>query len=467
MDKIILLDLILLVIFSLAIAIFLYKNRRSLKREGLLFLFKTQLGVSFIERFAKKNEKILRKMGYPIIFLSIILMIIIFSLFLFNAYSYVRFPKEVKEATNGAVPVAPVIPYFPQIFGLDNYFPNFYFIYFIIVFSIVALFHEFSHGIFMKLYNVRIRSTGFLFLGPILGAFVEQDDKQFRKKKNYEQMVVLGAGVFSNFMLAIFFFFILVIFFYTFYNPSGYIISNYAYEFIDGKNISYTENYSEDFLKVITKDNNSYFLPLKVYEKINFSESENLLVFYDSPAFRNNLSGVIREIDGKKIRNFQDFREEILKKNPSQKINITIMNKDGEIKTYEISLSTNPHNSSLGFLGISTPFVSPPKSLFKKAIYYLAFFKNPYTYYESIIDKKITEFFYYFIWWCALINLFVALFNMLPFSIFDGGRFSYLLFLSLFKKESYAKAAYKVISSLVVLSLILIIFSWLISKIVF
>jgi len=71
-------------------------------------------------------------------------------------------------------------------------------ILFIVALAIVAIAHEFSHGVFMKLFKVKIKSTGLVFLGPILGAFVEEGKSSFHKKGKLEQMTVLGAGVFKS-----------------------------------------------------------------------------------------------------------------------------------------------------------------------------------------------------------------------------------------------------------------------------
>ncbi len=73
------------------------------------------------------------------------------------------FNPEIAQVIGGAPPVAPLIPYFPQLFGLSDFFPVFYAAYFVIAILIVMTVHEFSHGIFAKCYGIRIKSTGFVF----------------------------------------------------------------------------------------------------------------------------------------------------------------------------------------------------------------------------------------------------------------------------------------------------------------
>ena len=156
-------------------------------------MYRTKLGMRAIEKFSSKFSKLLHIMKYPIVILGFGLMAMMIFLLCQTVYIYVTFP-QISQIIK-APPIMPLIPYFPQIFGVESLMPPFYFMYFILALLIVAVVHEFSHGIYMRLFNTKIKSTGFAFLGPVLGAFVEQDDKDFHKKKNFEQMVVLGAAI--------------------------------------------------------------------------------------------------------------------------------------------------------------------------------------------------------------------------------------------------------------------------------
>ena len=175
-------DITFLILFSLFVGFFLYKNRKNLGREGLLFLYRTKWGMRLIERIGGKYKKTLTVLRYLIIPTAYILMIGILYLIFKTTYSYI-WDTLLINAIGNSPPIALVIPYFPQLFGLSNFFPPFYFIYFLVAILIVAGVHEFSHGIFMRRYNIRIKSTGIAFLGPILGAFVEQDDKESKESQ--------------------------------------------------------------------------------------------------------------------------------------------------------------------------------------------------------------------------------------------------------------------------------------------
>ncbi|MEK6907553.1 MAG: M50 family metallopeptidase, partial [Nanoarchaeota archaeon] len=65
------------------------------------------------------------------------------------------------------------------------------------------------------LYNLKIKSSGFAFLGPILAAFVEPDEKEMIKKPKKQQLSILAAGPFSNILLA----FLILLFFNFIFLP--------------------------------------------------------------------------------------------------------------------------------------------------------------------------------------------------------------------------------------------------------
>jgi len=98
----------------------------------------------------------------------------------------------------------------------------------IIIIFIIALVHEFSHGIFARLNNIKIKSSGFAFLGPIPAAFVEPDEKQMAKKSRKAQLTILATGPFSNVVLAFLILPILLIIFMPLQNsmvePTGIFI---------------------------------------------------------------------------------------------------------------------------------------------------------------------------------------------------------------------------------------------------
>lgn len=65
--------------------------------------------------------------------------------------------------------------------------------------GMILVIHELSHGIMMAYYKKKIHSVGLLLAGVFpLGAFVEEDTKEFAKAKDKESLMMLSAGPASN-----------------------------------------------------------------------------------------------------------------------------------------------------------------------------------------------------------------------------------------------------------------------------
>ncbi|PIN88421.1 hypothetical protein COU61_04955 [Candidatus Pacearchaeota archaeon CG10_big_fil_rev_8_21_14_0_10_35_13] len=449
-------DLSFLVIFTLAVIIFIYKKKhqgRKMTREGLMYLYKTQVGVRFIDKIGTKYEKIIKALKYPVITLGYILLAGILFILGQAIYIYIKVPEITKIIKTP--PLVPLIPYFPEIFGAQSLFPPFYFVYFIIALIIVAFVHEFSHGIFARANKVRIKSTGVVFLGPILGAFVEQDDKQMLKRSNSEQMSILGAGVFANIITAIIFFLLLLIVFHTMFTPSGAVFSTYSYGVLSASSITNMSINSEEMITLQTI-NGSYILDKESYDKqISEGDGERIIAFYDAPAINNKISGAITRIDGRDIKDLQEFVEVIGSYKPGEKIELTTT--EG---TYEIILGKNPTDEKKQFLGVgfqSNGETKGMRGLYKK----IFFFKDPSTYYQPKLDG-VSVFIYDLLWWIAMINFMVGLFNMLPFAFLDGGRFFYLTVLSITKSEKFSQRSFKWATRIILLMFVALMFVWVI-----
>jgi hypothetical protein len=192
-----------------------------------MYLYRTKVGIKIINYVGTKYKKTLDILsifsiisGYILMILMVFFLVILVKTYLFN-------PELVR--TIKVAPLMPLIPYVDTLFKVD-FLPPFYFTYWIIAIAVIAIFHEFSHGIFAKRYGVRIKATGFGFLGPFLAAFVDPDEKQMNKKTKYQQLAILSAGTFTNLVLSLIFFILLSLFFLISYTPSGAIIGGYIAE---------------------------------------------------------------------------------------------------------------------------------------------------------------------------------------------------------------------------------------------
>lgn len=197
-------DLILAIIFYGFLVIFYLKNKSKFQKQGLLILYKTQLGIRLMDKLSNKYPKLLNFFSYISIFIGFIGMVFILYILVQGSYKLILgYLKIIPEAQPVLAPVLPGV----SIQGL----PVLSFWHWIIAIFIVAVIHEFAHGVYARLYKIKVKSSGFAFLGPILAAFVEPDEKQVTKTPVKKQLAIMSAGPFVNILLGI-----LVILFFTF-----------------------------------------------------------------------------------------------------------------------------------------------------------------------------------------------------------------------------------------------------------
>lgn len=459
-------DLILLGIFIIFIGVFLYKKRKDLKTTGWLILYKTKWGIRAIEHVGGKYKKTLKFLSYISVGLGYLLMVGITYLIVRIVYLYLAFPTIIK--TIKVPPIMPLVPYFTELPGLKGMFPTFYFVYFILAIIIVASVHEFAHGIFMKRYGIKIKSTGLAFLKylpAILGAFVEQDEKSMGKKKKFEQMTVLSAGTFANTITTLLFFIFLVVFFTGTFNPTGIIFDDYAYEIVNISSITTINgiqvlNPSSDRIAELAEDAtfNNITAKERNYAGIKAFVDENRIVLYhNTPAIKEGIQNPIIEIEKNKIVSLGDLQKTLNKYSPGDAINVKSKT-EGGLQEYEIILGANPDNPEEAWLGIG--FLNKAGGGITGKVYgALSSFKKPNVYYESKIGE-FGWFIYNLLWWILLINLAVALFNMLPLGGLDGGGFFYLTMLAITKSEKVAQKSYKVLTYFFLLLAALLMLFW-------
>jgi membrane-associated protease RseP (regulator of RpoE activity) len=461
-------DIVLLIAFVLFVSFFLFLKRKNLKREGLLFLYKTNLGIKIINKIGTKYKKLLNVLGYVSIVLGFLLMGTMLYFFGRIVYIYI-FQSEVVKAIK-IPPIMPLIPYLPQIFKLD-FLPPFYFIYWIIILAIVAISHEFSHGIFAVTKKVKVKTTGFgffpFFLPVFLAAFVELDEKKMEKKKITDQMAVLSAGTFANLITALLFFGVLVLFFSLAFTPSGVVFDTYTYSVGNVSQITSVNGILvhnptvEELSKLVT---NSSFNDIRVGGKkfvgIKEVHSSGLIALYNNaPAIRVNLSNTIIKINEVSVKSTKELEKELSKYSPGDKIIITTF-EDEANRDYEIVLGQNPENQSKSYLGIG--FANKKSSgVLGDIISVFSSFRDSNIYYKS--NFEAAEFIYDLFWWLVLISFSVALMNMLPVGIFDGGRFFYLAVLGVTKSEKIAKRAFSFLTYLFIALVGVVMIFWAIN----
>lgn len=194
-------DTLALLAFVVLLSGFLIKTRKRLQTFsfGKIFYFcmyRTRLGMGAMERWARKHETLLRKAGYVMIPVGFIGMAVMLEELIRGIILLLR--------NAHALTVGVVLPI--QAKGVF-YVPFFYWIISILFIMVV---HEFGHGIIARAHRVRVKSTGFAFLGALIpiipGAFVEIDEKHLAKQPAYTQLSIFAAGPFVNIVFGMLFF---------------------------------------------------------------------------------------------------------------------------------------------------------------------------------------------------------------------------------------------------------------------
>ena len=468
-------DLILLTIFLILFSSFLYTRKKNIKKEGLLFLYRTRWGIKIIDYIGNKYKKTLGVLSYISVFVGYLLMVGVLYFVYLIVKIYILNPAVVRAVK--VPPIIPLVPYLPQVFKLD-FLPPFYFTYWIIILAVIAIPHEVAHGIFAARDKVKIKSTGFAFFPyffPIFpAAFVEQDEKGMEKIKKFKQLSILSAGTFANIITAIIFIFILIGFFSLAFSPSGVIFDTYAMSKISIAGITMINGVqinnptygqilnlsSEQGFNNITANNRTYIATKDLLEN-QTNVITGIVVYDDAPAIRYNLSSIISEINGVKITSTEKLQEEILKYKPGNSVIITEIVGDNTKREVNITLQERPDLPGVAWIGIG--FYQPqPNGFFARIIAGITSFKNQNVYYSSKING-VGIFIYNLLWWIIIISISVALVNMLPVGIFDGGRFFYLTVLGITKNEKIAKRAFAISTYLFLFIVLLLMIFWFLS----
>ncbi len=460
-------DIILLVIFAAFIFSFLYRNRKNLKKDGLLFLYKANWGIKLIESVGTRYKKTLKVLSYISVALGYALMVGAVYLVGKVVWLYALHPSIVRAIK--VPPIMPLIPYLPQVFKL-TFLPPFYFTYWIVILAIIAITHEFAHGIFAAYNKVKTKTTGFgffpFFLPIFLAAFVELNEKVMATKKKFSQMAILSAGTFANVLTGILFFIVIWIFFSLAFSPAGVVFDDYSYSIVGVSSIVSINNVSvvnSSYEKMFGLIENSSFNDIRTLENTyvgvkGVSDDKTWLALYDNaPAINAKMIGAISEIQGVKIDSIKKLGEELLKYSPGQTVLIKTKLENGT-QEYKITLGENPSVKGKAWLGIG--FNEPiSNGLFNKIMLKLSSFRAPNIYYESKIAGA-GWFIYNLIWWTILISFSVALVNMLPVGIFDGGRFFYLTIWGITKNEKLARRIFSYMTYFFLALLVLVMIVW-------
>lgn len=396
------------ILFLIILSFLLYYKRDKLKLQKILFiklknffgkknfelpfvymiLYKAKWGIKSMDKIAKKHPKIIGFLATSGIYVGFLGMILIFYFL-----AQTLFKMFISPTTTSGVAIAQPF-YKTQIGSPFFYIP---FSYFIIAIFIIATIHEFSHGVVARLYNVKIKSSGFAFFSLLLpiipAAFVEPDNNQVKKIKIKQQMAIFAAGPLSNILLAVIVFLLM------------FGINTSLADVTDSSvmTVNYTKYMGNDSIGVYPA------------EQVGVKLQDKLIMLDDTEI--NNIDDFVTFMD-----NTSSGQEIVLKTNSS---------------SYNITLAASPQNSEKGYLGLSAVDVNEYTEEFKES-------------YSSWIPAM--EWFFGLLIILFMFNLGVGLMNLAPLGGLDGGQ----MVLALLKTKYKEKEALNIWGKISLITLILL-----------
>ncbi len=352
--------------YAILILILIWKRKHWAWESKVLILYRTKWGLKFIEKISQRYREWIKLLGYIGIGAGYVGLVGISYILIKNLIDLLVKPKAISGMSlvlpGVNVPGMGVLPFW----------------YWLVAIFIIAIVHEFSHGIVARAHGLPLKSTGFVFLGPIIGAFVEPDEKKMEKSSDVAQYSVLAAGSFSNILLALLAALLLSLALMPAYNymtePGG---------------VSFAKYFGSDF-----------------------------------PAAKAGIpeGSVMMGVNGQALKEYGDFEKAMRSSRPGETISLTVKEKkagefqatngeqgEGKEKEYLLVLAANPDDASLPFLGITEiknerevkeQFnTSAGKILYGTLSWFMGLFK-----------------------WLFLLSLGIGLFNLLPLPIVDGGK---------------------------------------------
>lgn len=358
-------------VIFLTLFVFFHKKGRTVHKIFYPFLYltmyRTTWGLKLMDSLSR-HKKVMRVLSWASIIVGFLGMIFI---------SYVMVDSLITLFMEPDAPpsVGPVLPFKAK----SVFFVPFF--YWIISLIIIAVVHEFAHGVIARYYNMKVTSSGFAFLSVLIPivplAFVEPDEKQLFHRPMKQQLAVFSAGPFSNFLLGFICLGLVVFALSPITNavvePNGVTIIDYA--------------------------------------------SEDGVVF---PAEELGLKDhTIIRIDDSEVRSLDNLSSAVEFKKPGDVVFI-----ETDKGVHEMTLGTNPNNESKAYMGVllEQSLDVPGKDGFvEDAIL------NSLTWSSTLLM------------FLFILNLGVGMFNLLPLGPLDGGRMFKLVVLTLFKKEKGEK----------------------------
>ncbi|MBS3126656.1 site-2 protease family protein [Candidatus Woesearchaeota archaeon] len=378
----------ILLFYLIIIILLLVKRKNIVVQAKIIFMYRMKWGLRWMDKYSQKFREWVILFGYVGVGAGFVGLVLISYTLIKNLYTLITVP----EATTGVSLVLPGI----NVPGL-GVLP---FWHWLLAIFVIAIVHEFSHGIVARAHMFPVKNTGLVLFGPIIGAFVEPDEKRLRKGKDITQYSVLAAGAFSNIILAL----------------VAVLLLNFV------------------------------FMPLQqnMVEPTGFTFDQYYDETYPFAQAGIQPGTLITGIDGTKTSQFQQFSEKLVCTQPGETISVMTSEKN-----YEIALTASPDNPQKSFLGIQQirnefEIKEKYKSEGWTAVYYSL--------------DWLTG----FLRWLFLLSLGIGLFNLLPLPIVDGGRMAQVFLHKLKGAEKGEKYYHKISLFFLLVLLLNLFYPWLV-----
>jgi len=379
-----------ILLFYLVIIVLLYIKRKQIDVQGkIIFLYRMKWGLKWMDKVSAKYREWIILFGYIGVGAGFVGLAVISYVLVKNLIDLITNPT----AQSGVSLVLPGI----NVPGL-GVLP---FWYWLIAIFIIALVHEFAHGVVARAHRIEVKNTGIVLFGPIIGAFVEPNEKKMAKDKDIVQYSILAAGAFTNVILAVLAVLLLTFAFapaqQAMVQPTGFTFDAYVNE--------------------------------------NFPFAQAGI----APGT------VITGINGIATLDFQQFSDELTSIKPGETITVQTPEKN-----YAHQVAANPDDQKKPFLGIQ----SIRNEFEVKPMYDVGLWKIVY----YVVDWLAG-----FLRWLFLLSFGIGLFNLLPLPLVDGGRMAQT-FLHKLKGPEMGERRYRQVGMFFLLILLLNLFFPLIQK---
>ncbi len=334
--------------FFVVVGILIYLDRKNVEFKSLMFLRRTKRGIQLIDSIAKSSPRFWNFVGLIAIPTAAIFMAAGLVMMLYISGTILSGEQEGPAMSL----ILPSLSSQQQSgFGGFVFFLPLWF--WLIMVTILLVPHEVFHGIVSRAVKVPLKSVGLAMFLIFPGAFVEPDENKLKKARRIDRLKVFASGAFANILTAV----------------TLFILLTYVFQ-----------------PAVIAE------VGVTVY---NVSEKSPA----QAAGIKPNVT--ITEIDGIKLdKNSRNPVGEIISENNLQPGN-TIYMKASDGNLFSVTLGSNPKNSSIPFIGITTTGPVMTKT-------------NLIGIESAVAVFGYTSMIIYF----ALI---IAMINLLPWKPFDGG----------------------------------------------